>query len=145
MSIADARAGLENGSVDVALLAGAAAYQADKAGCHLITNGDGLIKAIIAVAVRDDFYQAYPEVIERLEDAQEEIAAFMEENPEETTELVAEALDLDTEAVEEMAAYYDFSTELSEDDIAGFQKTADFMLEAGMIDNAVDVTTLFYE
>jgi sulfonate transport system substrate-binding protein len=145
MSIADARAGLENGSVDVAMLAGAAAYQADKGGCHLITNGEGLIKAIIAVAVTDEFYQEYPEVIERLEAAQEEIAAFMEENPEETTELVANALDLDTEAVEEMAAYYDFSTELSEDDIAGFQKTADFMLEAGMIDNAVDVTTLFYE
>jgi sulfonate transport system substrate-binding protein len=84
-------------------------------------------------------------VIERLESAQEEIAAFMEENPEETTALVAEALDLDQDAVEEMAAYYDFSTELSDDDIAGFQKTADFMLEAGMIDNAVDVTTLFYE
>jgi sulfonate transport system substrate-binding protein len=145
MSIADARAGLENGSVDVAMLAGAAAYQADKAGYHLITNGDGLIKAIIAVAVRDDFYQEYPEVIERLESAQEEIAAFMEENPEETTALVAEALDLDQDAVEEMSAYYDFSTELSDDDIAGFQKTADFMLEAGMIDNAVDVTTLFYE
>jgi sulfonate transport system substrate-binding protein len=145
MSIPDARAGLENGSVDIALLAGAAAYQADKSGFHLITNGDGLIKAIIAVAVRDDFYQEYPDVIESLEAAQEEIAAFMEENPEETVELVAEALDLEPEAVEDMAAYYDFSTEITDEDREGFQKTADFMLEAGMIDNAVDVDTLFYE
>jgi sulfonate transport system substrate-binding protein len=145
MTIPDARAGLENGSVDVAMLAGAAAYQADKAGCHLITNGDGLIKAIIAVAVRDDFYQAHPEVIERLEAAQKTIAAFMEENPEKTAELVTAALDLDVEAVEDMASYYDFSLEITDEDKAGFQKTADFMLEAGMIDNAVDVNTLFYE
>jgi sulfonate transport system substrate-binding protein len=145
MTIPDARAGLENGSVDVAMLAGANAYQADKAGFNLVTNGDGLIKAIIAVAVTDEFYQAHPDVIERLEKAQEEIAAFMEENPEETTAMVAAALDLDEEAVQDMAAYYDFSTELTEDDIAGFQKTADFMLESGMIENAVDVNTLFYK
>ncbi len=145
MSIPDANAGLENGSVDVAMLAGAVAYQAEKAGRHLVTAGEGLIEAIIAVAVRDDFYQAHPEVIERLMKAQETIAAFMEENPEETTELVAKVLDLDTEAVEEMEQYYNFSLETSEADKEGFQKTADFMLEAGMIENAVDVNTLFYE
>ena len=145
MSIPDANAGLENGSVDVAMLAGPTAYQAEKQGRHLVTNGQGLINAIIAVAVRDDFYQEHPEVIEGLMEAQNTIADFMTENPEETTELVAKSLDLDTEAVKEMEPLYDFSLELTDADREGFQRTADFMLETGMIENAVDVNTLFYK
>ena len=42
-----------------------------------------------------------------------------------------------------MYDYYDFSLNISEDDIDGFQKTADFMLESGMIDEALDVNSLF--
>ena len=49
----------------------------------------------------------------------------------------------DEEAVREMYDYYDFSLNISEDDIDGFQKTADFMLESGMIDEALDVNSLF--
>jgi sulfonate transport system substrate-binding protein len=145
MSIPDARAGLENGSVDVAMIAGPAAYQAQKQGLHLVTDGEGLIQAIIAVAVRSDFYEEHPEVIERLSAAQDSIAAFMNDHPDETAQIVADALDLDTEAVEEMSQYYDFSLDISDTDIEGFQKTADFMLEAGMIDEALDVNTLFFE
>ena len=51
MSIPDAKAGLDGGSVDVALVAGATAYNAGKQGYHLVADGEGLIKAIIAVAV----------------------------------------------------------------------------------------------
>jgi sulfonate transport system substrate-binding protein len=84
-------------------------------------------------------------VIERLSAAQDSIAAFMNDHPDETAQIVADALDLDTEAVEEMSQYYDFSLDISDTDIEGFQKTADFMLEAGMIDEALDVNTLFFE
>ena len=42
MGIPEAKAGLEGGSVDVALLAGAAAYQTQQQGYHLITDGEGL-------------------------------------------------------------------------------------------------------
>lgn len=145
MSIPDASAGLENGSVDVALIAGPGAYQAEKSGYHLVTNGEGLINAIIAVAVRDDFYQEYPEVIECFKEVQKTIATFMKENPEETAELVAKNLDLDKEAVKEMESYYDFSLEITDADKEGFQKTADFMLEMNMIETPVDVNTLFYK
>lgn len=145
MSIPDARAALEGGSIDVAMLAGPVAYQAEQQGLNLVTDGEGLIDAIIAVAVRDDFYQKYPEVIDRLMEAQNTIADFMNDNREETLELVASSLDLEVSAVEDMEQYYDFSLEITDEDKAGFQKTADFMLETGMIDSAVDVNTLFYE
>ena len=76
---------------------------------------------------------------------QQEIADFMKENPDETISIVAKELDLDEEAVKEMYGYYDFSLDISDDDKDGFQKTADFMLESGMIDEPLDVNTLFIQ
>ena len=145
MSIPDAKAGLDGGSVDVALVAGATAYNAGQQGYHLVADGEGLIKAIIAVAVTQKFYDEHPEIIEKLEEAQTEIADFMEEKPDETMQIVADELDLDTDAVRSMYDFYDFSTEITDDDKEGFQKTADFMYESGMIDEAFDVKQLFIE
>ena len=44
-----------------------------------------------------------------------------------------------------MYACYDFSLDISEADVAGFQKTADFMYESGMIEAPYDVNGLFLE
>lgn len=145
MTIPDAKAALDGGSIDVALLAGAAAYQAKQQGYHLVADGEGLIDAIIAVAVTDEFYNKYPEVIEKLMEAQAEITQFLSENEEEALEMAAKALDLDVAAVAEMYEYYDFFTGIREEDKQGFQNTADFMFESGMIENPLDVNVLFYE
>lgn len=143
MSIPDSKAGLDGGSVDVALLAGPIAYAANQQGYNLVTNGEGLIDAIIAVAVTDKFYKENETVIEAFIKSQAEIATFMNENYDETVDIAAKTLDIDAQAVKDMYSYYDFSTEINESDIEGFQRTADFMLESGMIENAVDVNTLF--
>lgn len=144
MGIPEAKAALDGGSVDVALLAGATAYQAKEQGCYMITDGEGLIDAIIAVAVTDEFYHNYPEIIEKLEAAQKEIADFMNENKTEAFEMTARELNLDVKAVKEMYRMYDFSTTVTEEDVKGFQKTADFMFENGMIESKVDVNNLFH-
>ena len=145
MTIPDTKAALDGGSIDVGLLAGATAYTAEKQGYHLVADGEGLIDAIIAVAVTEEFYNKYPEIIEKLMQAQEEVMAYINANEAEALAMVAEELDLEVSAVEEMYAVYDFSLETSEADVQGFQKTADFMLEAGMIENSLDVNTLFFE
>ena len=145
MTIPDAKAGLDGGSVDVALLAGATAYNAEQQGYHLVADGEGLISALIAVATTQKFYDEHPDVIEKLAAAQDEIASYMADNQEATMETVAAALDLDVDAVKEMYGYYDFSTEITDADKEGFQKTADFMYESGMIENELDVNTLFIQ
>lgn len=145
MSIPDAKAALDGGSIDAALVAGATAYQAGHQGYYLITDGEGLIDAIIAVAVTDEFYNKYPEIIERLEKAQDEIREFVHKNEADALEITAQALDLEVEAVEEMYGYYDFSTEITEEDKQGFQRTADFMYENGMIEKKLNVSELFYK
>jgi len=143
MSIPDAKAALEGGSIDAALLAGATAYQAKQQGHHLIADGEGLIDAIIAVAVTNEFYEKYPEIIDSLMDAQEEIEEFMREDEDEAFALTAKALDIDVEAVKEMYRYYDFSTKVTSSDKNGFQRTADFMYENGMIEKKLNVDILF--
>lgn len=145
MSIPDAKAGLDGGSVDVALLAGANAYNAEQQGYHLVADGEGLISALIAVATTQKFYDEHPDVIKKLNAAQEEIASYMANNQEATMETVAATLDLDVDAVKEMYGFYDFSTEITDADKEGFQKTADFMYESGMIENELDVNTLFIQ
>ena len=145
MSIPDAKAGLDGGSVDVALLAGANAYNAEQQGYHLVADGEGLISALIAVATTQKFYDEHPDVIKKLNAAQEEIASYMANNQEATMETVAATLDLDVDAVKEMYGFYDFSTEITDADKEGFQKTADFMYESGMIGNELDVNTLFIQ
>ena len=111
----------------------------------MVTDGEGLIDATIAVAVTGEFAQEYPQLVETLKEAQQSIADFMEANEEETMEIVAGELDLDVEAVKDMYADYDFGTQVTDSDIAGLQKTADFMLDAQMIESPVDVSTLFLE
>lgn len=143
MGIPDAKAALDGGSADVALLGGAAAYNASLQGYHLVANGKGLIKAIIAVAVTQKFADEHPDVIGKITEAQEEIMQFIEADPDAAYALTASYLDLTTDAVVEMAAAYDFSLDISDDDVAGFQKTADFMASSEMIDAPYDVTGLF--
>ena len=145
MTIPDAKAGLDGGSVDVALLAGATAYNAEQQGYHLVADGEGLISALIAVATTLKFYDEHPDVIKKLNAAQEEISSYMADNQEATMETVAATLDLDVDAVKEMYGFYDFSTEITDADKEGFQKTADFMYESGMIENELDVNTLFIQ
>lgn len=145
MGIPDAKAGLDGGSVDAALIAGATAYQAKQQGYHMVADGEGLIKAIIAVAVREDFYKANQDVIDRFMQAQQEISSFIKDNQEEALAIVAKELELDEAAVKEMYDYYDFSMEISDEDKDGFQKTADFMLESDMIEAPLDVNTLFIQ
>lgn len=143
MSIPEAKAALDGGSVDVALLAGATAYQAEQQGYHKVADGEGLIDAIIAVAVTNEFYEKYPEIIDGLADAQEEIAEFIKEDETEALAMTAKALDLNVDAVKEMYQYYDFSTKVTSSDKNGFQRTADFMYENGMIEKKLDVDILF--
>ncbi len=143
MAIPAAKAALDGGSIDVAMVAGANAYKCQQQGYHKVTDGENLICAIIAVAVTEDFYNQNPDIIEKLADAQKEISAYIKNNPEKTYETVASSLGLTVDAVKEMAEYYDFSTVLTDKDIEGFQKTADFMYESKMISNPFDVKTLF--
>ncbi|WP_049690352.1 ABC transporter substrate-binding protein [Anaerococcus jeddahensis] len=143
MSIPDAAAALDSGNLDVALLGGPAAYKAKEAGLHEITNGENLIDAIICVASSEKFAKDHPDVIKALDDAQAEISKFMEDDKDQTKEIVKKELDLDDKAYDYMFPMYDFSTKITEKDKEGFERTKKFMLDNKMIEKDFDINLLF--
>ena len=56
---------------------------------------------------------------------------------------VANELGLEKSAVAEMYKQYDFSIETTDADRQAFQNVADFMLETGMIEKAINTDELF--
>ena len=141
-TIPDAMSAMMGGSVDCALLAGAAAYNTQAGGAHLVTNGDGLVEASICCAATKEFCDANPELVESFLKAQEEVLRFMAENEETALAEAAEFLDLDIAAVRDMYAYYDFDMTIRGSDIAAMQSTVQFMLDSGMIEESVDISSI---
>ena len=141
-TIPDAMAAMLGGSVDCALLAGAAAYNTQASGAHLVTNGDGLVEASICCATTQKFYDEHKDVVDSFLKAQGNVLTFLAENEETALAETAEFLDLDVQAVRDMYAYYDFDMTIRDSDIAAMEDTMNFMLETGMIEQAVDVASL---
>lgn len=143
LSIPDAYAGLEGGNIDVALLGGPTAYKAEESGFNKIVDGEGYIEAIIAVATTQKYYEKNKEIIDKLIEVQKDIREEMKNNPEETKRDVIKNLKITENAYDKMLIQYDFSVEVSPEDVKGLQKTADFMLETGMIKEKINVENLF--
>ena len=142
MQIPEARAALEGGSADCALLAGPNAYNAGKAGFHLVTTGKGLIAATIMTATTQEFYDQNKAIVDKFVEIQKETLDFIKNNEAEALKMAAEETELPEEAVQEMYGMYNFHSEITDEDLAALQKTEEFMLNAGLIENAVDVSEL---
>ncbi len=142
MSIPDAMAALAGGSADCALLAGAAAYQAQQSGSYLVTDGENLVEASICCAVTNAFYTAHKDVVDQFLKGQRAVLEYISEHQEEAMQETADFLDLDVEAVRDMYQYYDFDMEIRDSDIAAIESTMRFMADAQMIEQEVDVASL---
>ena len=141
-TIPDAMAAMLGGSVDCALLAGAAAYNTQASGAHLVTDGEGLVEASICCATTQKFYDEHRELVDSFLKAQQNVLTFLDENEETALAETAGFLDLDVQAVRDMYAYYDFDMTIRDSDIAAMEDTMNFMLQTGMIEQAVDVASL---
>lgn len=142
MSIPNARAALEGGSVDAALLAGPNAYNCQKKGFHMVTNGDGLITGTSVTATTQKFYNENKDLVNTFLQVQKETLQYISKNYENSMKMTAKATDLDIGAVKEMYKLYDFDSTISDTDIASLQSTEAFLKEAGMISKSVDIKSL---
>ena len=134
MSIGDAQAALEAGQIDAALLAGANAYSATQSGYRVLADGEGLIDGTVLVATSGDFYDKYPQLVERFQSAHREILDVIQQDPDQALEIAARETGMDRQAVEAMYAMYDFHAELTDADLQSIQKTIQFMKSTGMIE-----------
>ncbi len=145
MGIPEAQAALAGGSADAALLAGPTAYNMEKDGYHVVTTGEGLTDASIVTATSQAFYDEHPELVETFLKSQKEILDDIDADYDEAVAVTSKATELSEEAVKEMYGMYDFSMDITEDDIAAMEKTVEFMKNTGMIETDVDIRSLILE
>lgn len=139
MGMPNAQSALIGGSIDAAVVAGPIAYSLEKSGNHVVTTGKNYIEAMTAVALTQKFYSENPKIVALFNKAQKEVMTFMDKNPEESLNIAAKTLNMDINEIKDMYKAYNFSTEISPEDIQGLQRTADFMLNNKMIEKGVDV------
>ena len=135
---------LAGGSVDAALVTGAAAMNLEKAGKHKITDGEGYISGCILTAASGEFAENNPETIEAFLTTQKEIVRYVGENKDASMDMASEALDTEKSSCEELYEIYDFDPEITAEDIEMMKKTEEFLFNSGMIENHVDVESMIY-
>lgn len=144
MGIPDAQAALAGGSVDAALLAGPVAYNMEKDGFPVITNGTGLTEATIVVAASGGYIDSHPEEVKTFLEGQKQVLDVIEADTEDAMEATAKETELTIDAVKEMYPMYDFDMTIRDSDIEAMKKTVVFMKENGMIENDVDIEALIW-
>ncbi|MBO9553341.1 NrtA/SsuA/CpmA family ABC transporter substrate-binding protein [Cellulomonas sp.] len=142
MPIPDAHAALAGGSVDAALLAGPAAYQAVAEGNRTVTDGTGLVGATIVVATSRTFATEHPTVVSAFVAAHHAVLDYMAERPDDALAMAADETGLSLGAVRGMFQQYDFSPTVTAADVASLKATEEFMLANGMIEHRVDIPGL---
>lgn len=144
MPIPSAQAALVAGEVDFALAAGPIAYNISAEGYKLVTNGTGLVDATIVTAASRKFCDENPELVAKFLAAQAETLAWIEANYDEMVPMVMEATSLPEEAVKAMYPMYNFSSAITDQDLASLERTAKFMADNAMIDQIPDIRGLVY-
>jgi sulfonate transport system substrate-binding protein len=139
MGIPDSLAALSAKEVDCALLAGPAAYNAKKAGGTVLTTGEGLVDATIAVATSQKFYDENEILVKTFLEAQKGTLDYIENNYDEIIDITAKETELSTDAVKEMYEMYDFNMEITDADIESMKKTEQFLFDNKMIENRVNI------
>ena len=139
MGIPESVNAMMTGSVDVALVAGADVLRAEKAGAHIVANGENLVDATIVIAVSGKFLEQYPEAVKQYLAAHKENIAFMKANKAKAYEFTAKETGLDASDVELMAPWYDFDPTITDKDIIELEKTQAFLLKTGMQTNKIDI------
>lgn len=142
MPIPDAAAALAGGSVDAALLAGPAAYQAVADGAATVTDGTGLVGATIVVATARTFATEHPDVVSTFVEAHHAVLDDMAQHEDEALAMAAAETKLSLDAVRGIYAQYDFSPTVTAADLADLEATQAFMLANGMIEQPVDIPGL---
>ncbi|MGG7214669.1 NrtA/SsuA/CpmA family ABC transporter substrate-binding protein [Clostridium nigeriense] len=145
MGIPEAAVALEDGSVDAALIAGPTAYKAVKNGSKIVANGEGLVDGIIVTAVSGEFAEKHPDIIERFKKVENETLEYINNNFDEAMGKVSEEVGLTVDEVKEMYDWYDFSLDITDNDIKSLEDTQKFLIDNGLQENEVNVQDLIYK
>lgn len=133
MDLPAARAALLAGQVDVATLAGANVTLVEKAGGRALASGEGLIKPTTVIGARTAFLDEHPDLVAAYFAAHRKALDFMAKNPEEALAIAAKEQKISIEDARAQLPLYDFTSVMTDADVANLTADQDFMIEAGML------------
>lgn len=139
MGIPEASAALSNKSIDVALLAGPAALKAKESGAIVVTTGEGLVDGTILTAVSGKFYEDHKEIVDKFLKVHEEALKMIGENPEDMLEIASQEVGLTLEQTKEMFSWYDFSSDITDEDIKSLEITQKFLIDNGLQEKPANI------
>lgn len=142
MDLPSAASALANGSVDAALLAGPAAFNALSSGAQMLRNGEGLVDATIVIATTQNFLSRYPDTVAQFLNTHNKALEWIEKNPDKAKAITQKETGLPAEGVDMMFPWYDFNPQIKASDVEELKKTQEFMLENGLQRKKIDIGTL---
>ena len=119
--------------------------RAQKAGARVLCNGEGLVDATIVIGVSGKLLKEHPEVVKKYLAVHQQNIDFMNKEQDKAFEFTAKETGLSMDEVKAMAPWYDFSTQVNEDDIKDLEATQDFLLKMGMQKNKIEIKSLLAE
>ncbi|MDA1468370.1 ABC transporter substrate-binding protein, partial [Brachyspira hyodysenteriae] len=142
MGIPESQAALAEVLLIWLCIVGPSAYNMIKDGYNVVTTGEGLVDAAIAVAVSESFYNSNKVLVDDFINAQREVLSYIENNYDDAMAISAKETGLSDEAVKEMYTMYDFSIDITDNDINSIEKTEKFMRNNNMIETEVNIDDL---
>lgn len=142
MGIPESVAALAGGAVDAALAAGPAVPKAEASGARILATGQGILEATTVIAARGELLRKHPERVTRFLEVHRQAVERITTHREEALRITAEEVGLSVEAVERMAALYDFDPTIRPSDVEELRKTRDFLFENGLLTEKIEVETL---
>jgi sulfonate transport system substrate-binding protein len=143
MGIPQARAALEGGSVQAALLAGPVAYSAQNSGLNVVTTGEGLVSGLTLTATSTKFYKEHKDILDTFLKVQKDTLKYLVDHTDEALAITAKETGLTKEAVAGMYKLYNFEPAVTDQTKKELDATQDFLVSAGLMQKKIDVNKLF--
>jgi sulfonate transport system substrate-binding protein len=143
MLVPDAVTALIAGHIDAAVIVEPVLSKLQTQGkVVVLRDGVGLMPGLTVMTVRREVKEKLPEVVAAYLRAHVRSLQFMEQEVEETVELVAKETKLPVELVERIMTKYSFSPEIDPELLAGLEGTASFLEQIGVIKESIDIEGL---
>ena len=137
-----AQAALTSGSADAALIAGFFIVPAEAGGARVIINGNGLVSGLTVVAVKESFLRDYPDLVRRYLKVHRQALQYLKNHPAESIKIVAEEIRVSESDVKRMLPLYNFSSGITDADLADLEATQTFLKENDMLTNTINIRDL---
>ncbi|MGL4561745.1 MAG: ABC transporter substrate-binding protein [Brevinema sp.] len=139
MKIPETLTALSAGTIDAGLLPINVRKSAQSFGARILVDGENLIQGITVTAVRGEFAQKHPKIVQIFRNAHQEAITYMKNNPEESIQLTANALKISTNEVQDLLVDYNFDPQLSSQDREDIKATQKFLSDIKLIEKEIDI------